>query len=446
MIPRSQNKGVSMLTFPPTTNLDRGLLSSFAKYRDSSSSAIIEGYSANAKSIGSKQASIEEVDSAQIVLRESFGRGGYKTPAIGDHPDFIHLRGTTDTCYCPIATLFMDIEGSTRLSLLYSLEEVFAIKNAFIQSAIQIVQAFDGHVHRIMGDAVMAYFGGVMIDPDQAIIDAVNCAAVLRHFAEHVVRPELDKLGCDHEFGARVGLDFGKESDVLWSAYGYPGVEEVTATSFFVDVASKLQHAAGRNQVMFGESLYSHIDFPHELLRTKTVSRQGELVEKKHVEPNHKNREGKLMNYGQRILNTDYLRYTPLASRSEVYWHNSNRPFDIDSEIWSSSRETKLSDYYPASGAVEKDRWLRFKPRIPYLPRLPYIIRCSVENHGKEAWERRPSDGGNHSEEYSIMTESQHSAFAHWERTEYRGLHYLTIDIVRDGKVANRSKFGVYVK
>ena len=54
----------------------------------------------------------------------------------------------------------MDMEGSTRLNLLHSPSEVARIKNAFSRMAMEVVKAFDGHVHRIMGDAVMAYFGG----------------------------------------------------------------------------------------------------------------------------------------------------------------------------------------------------------------------------------------------------------------------------------------------
>jgi adenylate cyclase len=54
----------------------------------------------------------------------------------------------------------------------------------------------------------------------------------------------LPTLGRDN-LGVRIGLDYGRDRDVLWSSYGYPGVDEVTATSFFVDVAAKLQQAAG---------------------------------------------------------------------------------------------------------------------------------------------------------------------------------------------------------
>lgn len=41
--------------------------------------------------------------------------------------------------------------------------------------------------------------------------------------------------------------------------YGIPGINEVTATSFFVDIASKLQHKAPKNSIMLGESLVNKL-------------------------------------------------------------------------------------------------------------------------------------------------------------------------------------------
>lgn len=41
----------------------------------------------------------------------------------------------------------------------------------------------------------------------------------------------------------------------LW----YPGINEVTATSFYVDIASKLQHKAPKNSIMLGESLVNKL-------------------------------------------------------------------------------------------------------------------------------------------------------------------------------------------
>ncbi len=219
--------------------------------------------------VATKVGPIVPLGKVQRLLRPLYGKGEPHPPSIGDHPDFEHLRGTDLEEFRPITTLFMDMEGSTRLNVLFKPSEVAAIKNAFIRMAIEAVKAFDGHVHRIMGDPVMAYFGGTSVRHGVAAIDALNCTALLQLLVRNSVIPFLQRHGFDEGFGIRVGLDHGPESKVLWRSYGYPGMEEITATSFHVDVASKLRHAAGRHQVMVGDSLREFLDFPDELLTVR---------------------------------------------------------------------------------------------------------------------------------------------------------------------------------
>lgn len=142
------------------------------------------------------QVGIPEQYEIQNALRPLFGKGPAKPATIGDHPDFEELAITGETKNHYIVTMFMDIEASTRLSLLVDLNQVYRIKNSIICAAIEIVQSFDGHVHRIMGDAVMAFFGGTSVSREQAVIDALNAASLLRYFAEKSVIPSL-KSTCD---------------------------------------------------------------------------------------------------------------------------------------------------------------------------------------------------------------------------------------------------------
>lgn len=89
--------------------------------------------------------------SIQHFLRPLYDKGPPSPARIGHHPDFLHLAHTEGTERHAITTMFMDLEGSTRLSRFLELEDVYRIKNAFIRAAIEVVHSFDGHVHRIMG-------------------------------------------------------------------------------------------------------------------------------------------------------------------------------------------------------------------------------------------------------------------------------------------------------
>jgi adenylate cyclase len=386
-----------------------------------------------------KDANLAPFYKMQSVLRPLFGKTDYCEPAIGDHPDFLHLKGTDDRVFCPITTMFMDIEGSTRLGLLYPIEDVFRIKNAFIRAAIEVIATFDGHVHRIMGDAVMAYFGGKNMRPEAAVVDGLNCAALLRALAERVVVPKLAELGFDHAFGIRIGLDFGPEDAVLWSSYGYPRSDEVTATSFFVDVASKLQHAAGRNQIMVGDSLKGFLDLHDDFLAVRNVVQRNGILERPYVTPNHTGPDGQPINYRQYVfLGDEYLAYGPLGYYDRKLIGADGRDeraaaIPIQVEICSEKNGSPERTCPPCSAPVPKEKWLRFTARLPYLPRLPYTVCCSVENHGEEAIRLGGPKRGNHSLTHTIATQAEHERFEHWETTLYRGLHYLTMEVRAHG-------------
>jgi adenylate cyclase len=166
-----------------------------------------------------------------------------------------------------------------------------------------------------MGDAVLAYFGRMGAAPERGVVDAINCAAALQYFSEYVVVPRLEQAGfTESEFGVRIGVDYGPKEEVLWGSYGYPGIEEVTATSFHVDAASKLQHAAGRNQVMLGQSLVEFLDYPRELVSMQTIERDGAKVDQPYLTPNHTDASGHPINYRQHVLRwKDHLSLTQLG-------------------------------------------------------------------------------------------------------------------------------------
>lgn len=382
----------------------------------------------------------------QRLLRPIYGKDGVNPPSIGDHPDFEHLLGTDFEQHCSVTTLFMDMEGSTRLNLLYPSSDVARIKNAFIQMAIEVVKSFDGHVHRIMGDAVMAYFGGPAVRQEDAAVNAINCAAVLQLLVRKVVVPFLEREGFGTEFGIRIGLDYGPNENVLWRSYGFPDMEEVTATSFYVDVASKLQHAAGRHQVMLGNSLQTFLDFPTELLEVKQVTQNGQLVDVPYLLPNLTGSDGKPINYRQYVLKWDsYLACSPLSDAAST--SAPIGPLRVSATMHPKENGTESVPFIAGSTVGIKGHWLCFKiEKLPYLPQLPYLIRCAVTNHGSEA-QKDGKDYSNHETDYKVLTAADHKDILHWEKLAYRGLHYLDVEVKKQsGAVINKRRFGVYIE
>lgn len=427
------------------------ILTGFENYLNRQQSSELVEFSESKIALASGARSLPQIVQQyhfQKIIRPLWGKRDLATPAIGDHPDFTNLAGTNNIAYCPITTLFMDIESSTRLGVLYNPENVFKIKNAFIATAIEVIQSFDGHVHRIMGDAVMAFFGGLKAIPENAALKAINAAAMIEYIVKKAIIPKLNEAGFENPFGIRIGLDYGNKENVLWSSYGFPGSNEVTATSFFVDSASKLQHAAPRNSVMIGQSLRDFILFPFELLSIKKTQSDGQFTEEPYLLPNITDREKKPINYRQYIFNSlSYLECSPLATHDDEF-SSLNNLAPINIVIHTASDKDGLpEDVYTHCGSfIPKEKWLRFeiKHTSDSQLRMPLKLRFAVENHGEEAIKNE--NNGDHFTDINVTTNSDFRAgLKHWEHCCFRGLHYMTVSIYSQGTVKFVRRFGICI-
>lgn len=254
----------------------------------------------------------------QNTIRQYFGKGNINYNTIASHPDFKHLVSSEEYIKQYICTMFVDIKGSTTLSLKYELEFVHQFKNAVIQACIECMRAFDGYVHRIMGDAVLGFFGSQAISKEQAILDCMNCAATLNIFLIQNIQPWLKEVKPEfqdeYDFGFRIGCNFGDDDDVLWANYGFGKTGEVSPTGFSVDLAAKLQGLSGKNKAMMGQGLLEFMNWPKSFSEVKIKIKDGMSTEMPFVKPNYM-KDGKPINYIMRELKQEvYLRGLPIPT------------------------------------------------------------------------------------------------------------------------------------
>ena len=304
----------------------------------------------------------------QSQIREAFGRSNtINTRGIADHQDFSELIHGGQMNHF-ITTIFVDIKGSTSLSLKYpdDLEFIYKFKNAVIKSCIEVIHAFDGCVHRIMGDAVLGFFGSSEIDRPQSILDCLNAAAMLTVVLEHTIKPWLQEQKSDFnvlDFGFRVGCNFGNDDEVLWGNYGFGQIGEISPTGLPVDLAAKLQSLASKNQIMMGQGLLEFFNFPNDFCKIKTVIRNGETIEKEFIYPNYKKADGTDLNYIMRSLKTHkYILGLPLpldlkqmisvnVNADEKVIPNNN--FKLKAEV--TNPNGNIENYYSNSRVIRKD-------------------------------------------------------------------------------------------
>lgn len=419
---------------------DCASLSESLEHNDSKYSIAI--LKSEASQISIPSSNIQSQYELQNHIRPIFGKEGLNQSEIGTHPDFIELEGISDqaikhyTC-----TIFIDLKSSTRLALIYDLEDVFRLKNAFIKTCIDTVRAFDGHVHRLMGDAVMGFFGGSSIKKEDAIIDAINCATTLHILFKSAIIPWMDKQDYDSTgIGFRVGLDFGDDNHVLWANYGYDSVSEVTATGLQVDMASKLQGHARKNQVMLGQTLLDYIDWPEEYSSKKTEKYGSLLKEIIYVEPNITDKYGTPINYKMRMLNFNkLLNLSPLVSNFQ-YEQKIAENIKHDGIKYKSYviHNGKEEEYISMSKFLQKRLSLKFTINVRthgMRYNYPLNIQFTKTNYGKDAgkearefnpvirWIHQNNYSGNHPAISTAKVDLN-------EATQYRGLHTMKAEVI----------------
>jgi class 3 adenylate cyclase len=129
-----------------------------------------------------------------------------------------------------VTVLFCDVVGSTTLGESIDPEALQGLLAGYFERMKAIVESHGGLVEKFIGDAVMAVFGVPAAHEDDALR---ACRAAVE------MRDALPDLGVD----GRIGINTG---EVL------AGTEERLATGDAVNVAARLEQAAGPGEVLIG--------------------------------------------------------------------------------------------------------------------------------------------------------------------------------------------------
>jgi class 3 adenylate cyclase len=167
--------------------------------------------------------------------------------------------------------LYIDIVGSTKLSMTLPVDKLAAIVRAFTREMSIVVSAYGGYVLKYLGDAILAFF--VVTDKSNLYIpciNAVHCARSMIRAVKEGFNPLLNQEGYP-ELSVRVGIDVG---EVIVVQYGW-SVQSSTSNDnrpiitkkahhdilgYTVSVASKITGIAEPNQIVIGQHVYDALD------------------------------------------------------------------------------------------------------------------------------------------------------------------------------------------
>lgn len=378
---------------------------------------------------------LNETRDAQLVpatnnqLAIWFGEpvGAKTVPTIGTHPNFKDLAfGERRYQYC--ASMFIDIKGSTNLALSYSLEQVRMMKDAILSLCIQTVTLFGGHIQRLQGDGLYVQFTDANIHQNTMMVNALNAASVLCQF----ISTSLAELFVQHglkPLRIKVGIDFAENDKCLWSHYGVPGCNELTATSLHVDLAAKLQARCESNEIRIGQYVKEFLDLPSEFVKVpKTAEGKDDYYIKS------------VVNYRQYIFDwKTYLKMFSFVHKGDNRLEIEQPDFKLACEV--SNISGQKYQYYQNNGTLPKGQQLTFTlmRNGSNYSKTPYDeIAWRIVNRGNEA------SKDNHLVE--VLEEYKNRTVA-IVNTAYLGHHYIECVIKRTYEKNNRKiQFGVYVR
>jgi len=152
-----------------------------------------------------------------------------------------------------VTVLFADVVGSTALAERMDAEDWTAIMNRAFDRLTPAIFRYEGTIARLMGDALLAFFGAPVAhedDPVRAAHAALDLIATAEDVAGEVRR------NYNIEFAVRVGLNSGP---VVVGAVGSDRVYEYTAMGDAVNLAARLQSAARPMTAFISESIYRFV-------------------------------------------------------------------------------------------------------------------------------------------------------------------------------------------
>lgn len=146
-----------------------------------------------------------------------------------------------------ITIVFVDVVGSTALGERLDPESLRVVMGRYFQEMSTVVQRHGGKVEKFIGDAVMAVFGIPVVHEDDAL-RAVRAAVEMRD----ALTPLNEEL--EHSHGVSIQARFGVNTGevVAGDAVG----EQRFATGDAVNVAARLEQAAGPGEILIGESTH----------------------------------------------------------------------------------------------------------------------------------------------------------------------------------------------
>jgi class 3 adenylate cyclase len=149
--------------------------------------------------------------------------------------------------------LFADIIGFTTMSEAMAPADVLAKLNRYLTIIQKLIYEHDGNVDKISGDGIMAFWGV----PHSDARDEANAVFTALQMQRHLWSFNLD-LQAEHQPPIHMGIGLNT-GDFVAGNIGSEDKIEFTLIGDHVNLASRIEHLSGRNQVLVSEMTWQPI-------------------------------------------------------------------------------------------------------------------------------------------------------------------------------------------
>jgi class 3 adenylate cyclase/predicted ATPase len=144
-----------------------------------------------------------------------------------------------------LTVLFCDLVGSTQLSARLDPEDMGAVMGAYQRATAAVVERFEGHVARYLGDGVLAYFGWPQAHED----DAERAVRAGLELVDAIARLKLD---AKTRLRARIGIATGQV--IVGDLVGEGAARDEAVVGETPNLAARLQALARPGTVVISQA------------------------------------------------------------------------------------------------------------------------------------------------------------------------------------------------
>ena len=178
----------------------------------------------------------------------------------------------------PLVILYVDLVGSTNLSMTIPVDKLVTIIRAFTYEMSLAVYRYGGFVLKYVGDAVIAFFPSLS-NKYIACDRAVRCGISMLAIIKNGLNPILNQYDYP-DLSAKIGIDEGENIIVQ---YGHDESSTLDIISYCMSVSAKMTSLTKSNNITVGDDVYVrlHPELRQKFVRVNYSAREWNYVSKR---------------------------------------------------------------------------------------------------------------------------------------------------------------------